>query len=64
MQIISAVVIGALIDAHRKGDEEKFINYANFIITKYIEAGEERSARIIRHRIDGTCKEQSVVTLE
>lgn len=64
MQIISAVVIAALIDAHRQNDEEKFRTYANFIITKYLEAGEERSARIIRHHIDGSYKEQPVVTLE
>lgn len=64
MQIISAVTIAALIQAHKDGDEEKFNRYANFIVTKYLVAGEERSARIIRHRIDGTIKEQPVVTLD
>lgn len=64
MQIISAVIIAALIRAHKDGDEEKFNRYANFVVTKYLAAGEERSARLIRHHIDGTYKEQPVVTLE
>lgn len=64
MQIISAVTIAALIQAHKEGDEEKFNRYVNFIVTKYLAAGEDRSAKIIRNRIDGTYKGQPTVTLD
>lgn len=45
-------------------DEQKFLSYANFIAESYEEQGEERSARIIRKRIDGTYKKQPQVTLD
>lgn len=47
-----------------EGDNEKFLIYANFIADAYKEAGEERSARIIRKRIDGTYKNEPTVTLD
>lgn len=56
MKVINATTIGILISAHMEGDEVKFLSSANFIAEAYEEAGEERSARIIRKRIDGSYK--------
>lgn len=64
MKCISDVTIGKLIEAHMEHDEQKFLSYANFIAESYEEQGEERSARIIRKRIDGTYKKQPQVTLD
>lgn len=64
MKVINATTIGILISAHMEGDEQKFLSYANFIADAYEEAGEERSARIIRKRIDGTYKNEPQVTLD
>lgn len=64
MKIVNAVTIGNLISAHMEGDNEKFLAFANFIADAYEEAGEERSARIIRKRIDGSYKEEPKVTLD
>lgn len=64
MKVVNATTIGILISAHMEKDEEKFIAYANFIADAFEEAGEERSARIIRKRIDGTYKNEPTVTLE
>lgn len=63
MKVINATTIGILISAHMEGDEQKFLSYANFIADAYEEAGGERSARIIRKRIDGTYKNEPPVTL-
>jgi anaerobic ribonucleoside-triphosphate reductase len=46
------------------GDEEKFLSFANFIADAYEEAGEVRSARIIRKRIDGSYKDEPQVSLD
>ena len=64
MKCISAVTIGKLIEAHMEHDEQKFISYANFIAEAYEEQGEERKARIIRSKLDGSYKEQSKVVLD
>lgn len=64
MKVINATTIGILISAHMEGDEQKFLSFANFIADAYEEAGEERSARIIRKRIDGTYKNDQPVTLD
>lgn len=64
MKVISASTIGHLISAHLEGDEKKFLAYANFIADSYDEAGDERSARIIRKRIDGSYKNEPKVTLD
>ena len=64
MKCISAVTIGKLIEAHMENDEHKFLAYANFIAEAYEEAGEERKARIIRSKLDGTYKNQPQVTLD
>lgn len=64
MKVINASTIGNLISAHIEGDEKKFLAFANFIADAYEEAGEERSARIIRKRIDGTYKNEPQVTLD
>ena len=61
---ISSVTIAKLIEAHMEGDNEKFLSYANFIADAYEEAGEGRSAKIIRQRIDGTYKNNPKVTLD
>ena len=50
--------------AQSEGDETKFLAYANFIADSYDEAGDERSARIIRKRIDGSYKNEPKVTLD
>ena len=63
-KVISSVTIAKLIEAHMEGDNEKFLSYANFIADAYEEAGEERSAKIIRQRIDGTYKNNPKVTLD
>ena len=63
MKVISVSTIGNLISAHMEGDNEKFLIFANFIADAYEEAGEERSARIIRKRIDGTYKNEPQLTL-
>ena len=64
MKVINASTIGNLISAHIEGDEKKFLAFANFIEDAYEEAGEERSARIIRKRIDGSYKNEPQVTLD
>ena len=64
MKVINATTIGILISAHMEGDEDKFLSYANFIAEAYEEAGEERSARIIRKRIDGSYKNEPQVCLD
>lgn len=64
MDHISAVTIGILISAHMEKDEEKFKSYANFIAEQYEKAGELRSAKIIRSRLDGSYKNGSSVTLD
>ena len=56
MSIINASTIGNLISAHMEDDEQKFLSFANFIADAYEEAGNDRSARIIRKRIDGSYK--------
>ena len=63
-KVISSVTIAKLIEAHMEGDNEKFLSYANFIADAYEEAGEGRSARIIRQRIDGTYKTNPRVVLD
>ncbi len=64
MKCISAVTIGKLIEAHIENDEQKFLSYANFIVEAYEEGGEERSARIIQSKLDGTYKNQLKVVLD
>jgi len=64
MKCISAVTIGKLIEAHMDHDEQKFLSYANFIAEAYEEQGEERSAKIIRSKLDGSYKKQSKVVLD
>ena len=64
MKVINATTIGILISAHMEGDEQKFLSFANFIADADEEAGEERSARIIRKRIDGSYKNEPQVTLD
>lgn len=64
MKCINATTIGKLIEAHMEYDEQKFLSYANFIAEAYEEQGEERKARIIRSKIDGTYKNQPQVTLD
>lgn len=64
MKTINAVTIGKLIEAHMDHDEEKFLSYANFIAEAYEEQGEERKAKIIRSKLDGSYKEQSQVVLD
>lgn len=64
MKCINASTIGKLIEAHMEHDEYKFLSYADFIAETYEEQGEERSARIIRKRIDGTYKDEPKVTLD
>lgn len=61
MKAISAVTIGKLIEAHYEKDEHKFKSYAEFIADAYNEMAEERAERIIRSKIDGTCKNKPVV---
>lgn len=61
MKCINATTIGKLIEAHMENDEKKFLSYANFIAESYKEGGDERSARIIRKRIDGTYKNNAKV---
>ena len=63
-KVISSVTIAKLIEAHIEGDNEKFLSYANFIADAYEEAGEGRSAKIIRPRIDGTYKNNPKVVLD
>lgn len=61
---IGAVTIGNLISAHYEHDEEKFKSYCEFIADAYEEQGDERASRIIRKRMDGTYKNDSVVILD
>lgn len=63
-KVINATTIGNLISAHMEGDEQKFLSFANFIADAYEEAGNDRSARIIRKRIDGSYKNEPSVVLD
>ncbi len=64
MKNINAVTIGKLVEAHMEHDEQKFLSYANFIAEAYEKEGDERSARIIRKKIDGTYKNDPKVVLD
>ena len=64
MKIINATTIGILISAHMERDEEKFLSFAKFIAEAYEEAGEERSAKIIRKSIDGSYKNEPQACLD
>lgn len=64
MKVVNASTIGNLISAHYEHDEKKFLAYANFIADAYKEAGDDLSERIIRKRIDGSYKNDPVVTLD
>ena len=64
MKRITATTIAKLIEAHMEKDEKKFLSYANFIADAYEEQGEDRRARIIRSRLDGTYKNQPPVVLD
>lgn len=64
MKVINATTIGKLIEAHIEGDNDKFLSFAEFIASSYEEAGEERAARIIRSKLDGSYKNASKVTLD
>lgn len=64
MKVINAVSIAHMIEAHIEKDEEKFIEYASFIADAFEEAGELRSAKIIRSRLDGSYKNQPPVVLD
>ena len=64
MNQINAVTIGKLIAAHRKGDEEKFKAYVDFIAKAYEEQGNDRAAHIIRSNYTGNYNEQGKVVLD
>lgn len=64
MDSITATTIGKLIEAHMEKDEKKFLSYANFIAETYEKEGEDRKARIIRSKLDGSYKNQPTVTLD
>lgn len=51
---ISAVTIGKLIEAWQEKDDKKFLSYAEHIAKLYEQDGEDRAARVIRSRIDGS----------
>ncbi len=53
-----------MIEGHIEGDNNKFFAYANFIADAFEELGEERSARIIRSRLDGSYKNNPVAALD
>lgn len=61
---VDASTIARLIEAHVEKDEQKFFDWASFIADAYAEAGEKRSARIIRSRIDGSYKNQTKAVLD
>ena len=61
MKIITASTIGNLITAHLDGDNERFMAFAKFIAESYEEAGDYRSARIIRSHISNNKAEATVV---
>ena len=63
MNVIGAVTIGKLIEAHYEKDEHKFKSYAEFIAEAYKERGEERAERIIRSRIEGSYKDKPKVII-
>lgn len=61
---INATTIAKLIESHMEGDNQKFLSYANFIKDAYAESGDERSANIIKKRIDGAYKAEQTVVLD
>ena len=63
MKAINATTIAKLIEAHIQGDEQKFLDYANFIADSFDEAGDARKARIIRSSLNGSSKNQPPVVL-
>ena len=64
MKNVNATTIGILISAHMEGNEEKFLSYANFIADAFEEQGDKRGANIIRKRLDGSYKDNGIVTLD
>lgn len=53
MNVISAVTIGKLIEAHVSKNDKKFESYAQFIIDAYRQQGDERGARIVEKYLAG-----------
>ena len=60
-KIINASTIGNLISAHMDGVDKRFLAFANFIAESYEEAGDYRSARIIRSHVSNNKAEATVV---
>lgn len=60
-KIINASTIGNLISAHLDGDDKRFLAFANFIAESYEEAGDYRSARIIRSHVSNNKAEATAV---
>lgn len=63
-KIISAVTIANLIEAHMDKDEQRFLNWANYIADAYEENGETSKAKLIRRRISGEYKNSPVAVLD
>jgi hypothetical protein len=62
---MNAVTVGKMLEGALEGDLKKVRAYAELIADNLEKDGEERAARIIRSKLDGTYKTQpKIVTLD
>lgn len=64
MSDIPVVTVAKILEGALEGDLFKVKSYTELAIKNLEEEGEERSARILRSRLDGTYKNSPKVTLD
>lgn len=64
MADISIVTVSKILEGALEGDLSKVKAYAELIIKNLEEEGDERGARVLRCRLDGTYKDLPKVTLD
>lgn len=63
-KVIGASAIGKLIEYHMSGDNDRFIEWANFIADAYEEDGDSNASKLIRRRITGEYKNSPKAVLD
>jgi len=64
MRNISAVCVSKIIEGALEGDLQKVIDYAELIASNLDKAGDNRTARLIRSRLDGSYKDIPEIIME
>lgn len=61
---VSWVLVSKLMEAHDENDEEKFNEYGELIAHRLEMHNNKRGAKIIRKRLDGSYRNENIVTLD